>query len=523
MTFRAALSSVVLASSVLAPAMLVSAQDATTPPATTSDSATLQTSAATTPAEAEIIDVEAFLRGEGRGITAEDAARRAVETGPSIESVRAQLSAARAGADRAMIAFFPRLSVEGRYTRLSPISQPNLFGGENTDELLDAAEQLAMGVDDPEARLLWQGQIMAQREQASFTFPVLLDNWSFGGSLTVPVTDIFLQIWPSYEAAQGAVRAQRHQVYAQSSEVAQNARETFYAFARARGGLAVARAAVAAAELQAQLIEAMVRAGTSAQVDFVRVQAQVATARVAALRAEAAVLTSATALRTVMHVDPDEELAIAEDLLAPLPPVTGEREALVAAAYDQRSEVRALRELAGARGRQVDAAEGSRWPHLVLAGNLTTANPNQRIFPLTQEFQTTWDVSVVVSWSPNDFFVGEVAASEARAARSQVEADLRTLEDGIRIQVTQAYESLRAARAAIEAARAGVEAADETLRVRQEQYRAGATVVTELVLAVNERARAQLDLVSAALDARVAYSQLLRATGADENYQEAVE
>ena len=55
--------------------------------------------------------------------------------------------------------------------------------------------------------------------------------------------------------------------------------------------------------------------------------------------------------------------------------------------------------------------------------------------------------------------------------------------------------------------------------MRQEQYRAGATVVTELVLAVNERARAQLDLVSAALDARVAYSQLLRATGADENYQ----
>jgi outer membrane protein TolC len=155
----------------------------------------------------------------------------------------------------------------------------------------------------------------------------------------------------------------------------------------------------------------------------------------------------------------------------------------------------------------------------VLVGNLTYANPNPRIFPQRQEFRETWDVSMILSWSPNDFFQGERQADEARALRAQAEADLRSLEDGVRMQVTQAYENLRAALAAVEAARAGLRAAEETLRVRTAQYRAGATVITELVLAVNERARAQLELVGTAIDARIAHAQLRRAIGADGPYE----
>jgi outer membrane protein len=470
------------------------------------------------PSEAQPIDLEAFLRGEGRGLTADEVARAAVSTAPSIESSRAQLDVARAGADRALAAFVPRLEITARYTRLSPIAQPNLFGGADIDALLDQSEMLANEVTDPAAQALFRSQIASQRGQASFTFPVILDQWTLGGSLTIPVTDAFLQIWPAYEAADSAVHAQRHQIRARQSEVAQQAREAFYAYARARGALAVARSAVQAAEAQSELIEVMVRAGTTAQVDLIRVQAQVAAARVAALRAEAGVAISAMAVRTIMHAEDTTEIAIAQDLLAGVPPVTESRDSLIRNAIEHRAEMLALRRLIHARSRQVDAAEGSRWPHLVLAGNVLVANPNQRIFPQTEEFRETWDVSAILSWSPNDVFTGERQADEARALRAQVEADMRTLEDGIRMQVTQAYENLRASVAAIEAARTGVEAADETLRVRTEQFRAGATVVTELVLAVTERARAQLDLIGAALDAHVAYSQLQRATGADGPY-----
>lgn len=469
------------------------------------------------PPEAEPIDIVAVLHGEGEAILAEDAARSAVATAPSIEAARAQVQVAQAGADRAMSSFFPRLELTARYTRLSDITPPTLFSV--NPAALDAAEALARTVTDSASQTLWLGQISAQRAQASYTFPVILDNVVFGAALTVPVTDLFLQVWPAYEAAEHAVHASRFQVRARASEIAQSARETYYLYARARGAWAVAQEAVRAVEVQEQLIGAMVRAGTTAHVDLVRVQAQVALARVAVIRAEAGMRNAEVALRTLMHREGDVPIAVGEDFTAEPPAITESLDALVVTGLESRAEVLALRRVVRARTRAIDAAEGSRWPHLALAANLTIANPNQRIFPQSQVFNTTWDLSVVASWSPNDTYTGETRAAEARAQRAQAEADLAALEDGIRIQVSQAYANYQAAVAAIEASRAGVEAADETLRVRTEQYRAGATVVTELVLAVNDRARAQLDLIGAAIEARVAYSQLQRAIGADGPYE----
>jgi len=477
----------------------------------------VQDAAPSGPAEVETIDLETVLHGQSGGLTAEDAARRAVATAPSLDSARAQLTAAQSGAQRALQAFVPRVELSGRYTRLSEITPPSLFGDPAVlRQQLEQARIVAGMVSDPAAQQLFLANIAGQEAQANFTFPVILDQFALGASLTVPVTDLFLQVWPAYEAADGAARAVRYQIRARASEVAQQAREAFYAYARARGALAIATAAVAAVEMQEDLVEALVRAGTTAHVDLARVQAQVAAAHVAALRTEAGVRIAETAVRTLLHSE--DPVAIGEDLLAPVPPPEASREALVAQALTHRAEPLALRTAIGARGRQIDAAEGSRWPHLVLVGNLTYANPNQRFIPQSSVFRETWDVSAVLTWSPNDFFTGERVADDARAQRGQAEADLRALEDGIGLQVTQAYENLRAAQAAMQAAEAGVAAAEEALEVRTQQYRAGATIITEVILAVNERARAELDLLNAALDARVARAQLDRAIGADGPY-----
>lgn len=459
-----------------------------------SDAAGTNTDAAPASDEPELVEVDAFLRGDGRGVTADEVAEQAVRSAPTIDAVRASLEQARAGVDQAFQAFFPRLELQGSYTRLSEVNQSAIF----------ADPAFGMALPD---------------ELANYKFPVLLDNWNFTASLTIPVTDIFLQILPTYEATEGSVRAQRHQMRVQASEVALRAREAFYAYARARGALAVARAAAEAAELQERLISAMVRAGTTAHVDLVRVQAQVAGARVAVIRAEAGTRLTEVALRTLMHAPDEEALGVAENLLEPLPEVNGSREELVQLALERRAEMLAIRELLHIQGRQIEAAEGSRWPRFAIVGNFQILNPHPRIFPVRDSFEPNWTITAALSWAPNDLFRGESQATQIRGQSAQAEADIRSLEDAIRIEVTQAFENLRAARAAIEAAGAGVAAADETLRVRNEQYRAGATVVTELVLAVNDRARAQLDLINAALDARVANSQLARAIANDGPYE----
>lgn len=512
----------VVAALALAPAssLAQARQDA----APTVQAATPPTTPTTTPARTaqspviEPLDLDRVLRGNGAGLTADVVAERAVSSAPGLTQGRAQLEQARSGAAQAYLAFFPRLDLTARYTRLSPITQGTLGGGGITPEQEEGLRALISAVDDPSSRALFEVNLESQLALANFSFPVLLDTFSFGGELQYPVTDVFFQVLPAYEGAERAVDAQEAQLQATASAVSQQAREAFYNYARARAATAVAESTVATIEAQERVVQSAVDAGVTARIDLMRLRAQLAGGRVAVERARGGTATAAEALRALMHDEGSGEILIAEDLLAPLPELDGSREDLIQRAYGERPETRAIAHLLRARDRQIEAAEGSRYPHLVLDAQLSFDNPNQRLFPAQQRFVENWTLSVILAWSPNDLFLGEERARAARAARAESEAQLAQLHDGIRIQVTQSYESYRSARLSLDAANAGVEAAEEGVRVRTEQYRAGAGLITELMAATADLARAQLDLVSAAIDARIAHTQLVRAIGADGPY-----
>ncbi len=462
------------------------------------------------PAPETAVDWEAILRGEGRMLTSDAAATRAVETAPGVDRAAASLRQAGANMDRAAYNFMPQASVSLRYTRLSPIVNGSVFSGPSIDPSLVPA--LVAGVDDPDARFLWEQTLTAQAQLSSYRFPVILDQYAFRASVTYAISDLLLTAWPAFEAAQASVEAARHSVDAQREQVAYDARAAFYDYARARGSLAVALIAEEQANARLRQVQSFVEAGTAARVVELRLRAQVASARVAVARASAGVALAATRLKTLLHLPEDEDLGVGEDVLAPRPPLPGRADTLLERALDRRQDARALRSAVHAAERQTDAAEGSRWPHLGVQANLDVANPNQRVFPQTGEFRTTWDVSAVLSWSPHDVLNGEANAQSARAQRAQSEADLRALEDAIRMQVAEATTSYEAAREALEAARLGLEAATESYRVQMERYRAGATTITDLTDANAELVRSQLELLNAAIDGRLALARLSRAT-----------
>lgn len=459
------------------------------------------------------IDLEAVLRGEGSGLTADEAAARAVQTSPQVDRARAQVRTARAGAERALYQFIPRLTFGFRYTRLSEIDQASVFnGGGDTVDPARIAELIA-GVDDPEAQELHVDTFLIFEGFANVEFPVLLNQLAFTAELAYPVSDALLQVWPAMEGANAAADASDIAVGAQEVEVAYTAREAFYNYARARGALAVTTIALEQAETRHQQVQAFVQAGTAARVDELRIRASVAATRVAVARASGGVEVAATALRTLLHLPANAPIAVGEDVLGDLPPLPGSSDELVERAIRQRDDARALRRLLDAANHQIVAAEGSRWPHLAVAANLQVANPNQRVFPQTEEFRESWDVSAVITWSLHDLLDGEQRANEARGRREETQANLSALEDGIRIQVIEAATAYGSAREALEAARLGVEAAEESHRVQQERYRAGASTVSDVIDASAEQLRAQLDLVNTAIDARLAWARLYRALG----------
>src|SRR5262245_16360707 len=66
------------------------------------------------------------LVGRPGGLTAEQVAKRARSTSFDVKARQEEVVAAAAGVDQALVAYFPRLALTARYTRLSPVPSPTL-------------------------------------------------------------------------------------------------------------------------------------------------------------------------------------------------------------------------------------------------------------------------------------------------------------------------------------------------------------------------------------------------------------
>lgn len=457
-------------------------------------------------------DIDAAMAPVPGGLTAGTVAARAVETAPSMEAARAALRQAEEGAARAWLAVLPRVDLSASYTRLSEVDQASLFSGLTPEQEAMARTAIA-AVADPAAAALFTANLDAQLAQSGFSFPQILDQFALQATVSYPLSDLFFSILPAYDAATELSEAQRAQIDVQRENIALQAVEAYYALSRARGTAFVARASVEQADARRRDIEAFVNAGTAARVDLMRVDAQIAALRVGVARADGGVAIASAAVRNLLHIDDGEELRFAEDFSTELPPIEGTKEALIVRALDNRAEIRAFRRVVSARQRLVGVRRSGGIPHLAVQAAAVYANPNQRIVPSVDEFRASWSVGAVLTWSPNDLLGANSDASAANAELAKAQADLAALEDGLRLEVTQAYENVVAARAAIEAARAGVAAAEESYRVRVERFRAGSAVTSDVLDSEAELSRARLDVINTAIDLRIANARLRRAVG----------
>jgi len=440
------------------------APSAENPPGSASPSTAAPITPPDAAAQTDSFNLTEALRG-GQPMTSAEAAKRAVDTAPSLARVEANAQKAEAAAEQAFIAVYPKLDLEARYSRVSPVTIFNF--------------------DVPENQGMFQARL----------------NW--------PVSPLFFSIIPRHDALVKLSEQQRVQTYVERQAIKLRAREAYYEYARSRATLMVAKAALAQSEAQRKDSEALVAAGSVARVELVRAEARVAASKVALSRAEFAVTTARSALLTMLHLDGNEDIAVTENLEEELPWIEQSESAVYKAALERRSELQALRLLAQAQEKSLAAARGQALPVVAIGGTAEVANPNQR-FLVTPEWKTTWMVYASLIWTPTDTFS---ALRQADLAATQ--ADLRALQDGLRVEVSQAYYGLATARATLSSARAGIAAAEESYRVRREQYRAGAAIAVDVLESENALIQARLDLVNALINQRIARARLDRAIEAE--------
>lgn len=432
--------------------------------------------AAPRPAEelARAFEAEVGVAG---GLTADQAASRAVRVSPAAAARGEEVALAASQLRSTRLEFLPRATLSARYTRLSAT-------GDTVIEGLPAPVTIAGPLEN---------------------------QWSFGAQVAVPVSDYALRYPHATAARDHAVGAAAHLSRAERRRAAAAARRAYYEWARLRLAIIVAEKSLGQARDHQAMAEKRLAASTVTRADVLLAEARVAEGEQLVVKARSGTAVAEKQLRIAIG-QPGGALAIGEDVLADLPPAAA-GEDLVAAALAARPELRALGENLDALDRQDELERAGLLPRLDLVGNLAYADPHPRAFPQQDEFRGAWDVSAILSWSLD----GAARAREARiglAARRRSLADERRQAlDGIALEVTAAAARVAEAGHAIEASKRALAAAEEAYRVRQRLYEVGSASSTELGDAETELTRARFGLIDAHIDLRLARVELDLAAG----------
>jgi outer membrane protein TolC len=451
------------------------------------------------------------------GLTPDSVAQAAVASSPAVRSKEADVSNAEGQTTQAMVTFFPRVTLTAQYMRLSPLDAPSLGGGNIVGTANAGGLRVGPCPDGSGNQcLLDAAGLPAQAQPFKFSFPVILNQISFTGNLTIPVSDYFLRSVQSYSAAKHNEQAARLSLEAQDLQTAADAKVALLQWIQAKGQVVVAVQAIE--QVQKQLADAKtgVTVGTASQADVMRIEARLAQAQFQEADARAVETTAAERLRTLMHAPADRSLEVGIDVLTPpvAPKVEG-TDALLAEALRNRLDIQAVEEQRAYLEKVADVTAASYAPRLDAFADATLADPNQRIVPNQEKFNFTWDVGARLTWVVNDTFSTIGSVKQARARTAQVDAQKQALVDAVRLEVTSAQADVAKAIPSIEAADRGVAASEESLRVTRKLFAFGKATGTQLVDAETDLTSSRLRKLAAHVNLIAAQIRLEHAVGRD--------
>jgi outer membrane protein TolC len=182
-------------------------------------------------------------------------------------------------------------------------------------------------------------------------------------------------------------------------------------------------------------------------------------------------------------------------------------------AYQYRPELIGMdfRIKAGESG--VTLAKSGWWPQLFLVGDYLSARPNQRIFPTTDNFTDTWDVSLSVSWDLWNWGVTGHQTDQAQTQVEQAKDSYKIAKDNITLEVTQTYLNILQSKEKMIVADNNVSQAEENYRVTDEKFKNGLTLNSELLDAEVALLTAKTNFVQSQVDYELAKAQLEKSSG----------
>lgn len=422
----------------------------------------------------------ASASASARTLSLAEAMRQGRNESRPVAAAEAKVLAAEARERQARSHRLPTVSVEQAWMYTD--SPADVFGLQLNQERFSFADFVAGDPNDPD----WFDN---SRTRLELSLPLYT-----GGELSGRIQQAELARTAEEEAAEGT-----------GDQGALTAAQAYVQLAQAREQVALLERSLETVTRHAQRAQAFVDQGLLVRSELLR--AQVEQARIedllSAARGQARVAEANLSLQLGEELDRRWEL----EPLADPPPLEGDLDEWIAAA-DERPDLRAARNrlAAGELEAQVQRAAGRPRVGLVVRQDFFDE------FPIGTNGSST----AVMAVARMDLFSGGRHRAAAAAARADAEAaghQIAWMEDGVRLEVRDAYEQARSARQRHRTAVLAQDAADEGERIVSQRFAQGVAQIIDLLDATTARREAATRELVARADAHLAALRLAVAAG----------
>lgn len=318
-------------------------------------------------------------------------------------------------------------------------------------------------------------------------------------------------ILANYEASRLAAEIARLEEVVTVQDIVQEVKVSYFNILKAAKLLTVAIQSVEQRKAHRDMAQGFFDAGIIPRNDLLYAEVELANGRQLLVRAENTVEMAKAKFNTILRRTIDSPVEI-EDILKERPLETP-LAACIAAALENRPEIRAYMLRVEQARSQVKLSKSEYYPSVSLVGNYAKYGDTADVSGSPYKAQENWYVLAIANW--NFWEWGKTKHRvDAGISRENRAADILTnIRDQITLEVKNAYLLLREAEAQIQVTKKAIEQADENFRINTERYREQVGTSTDVIDAQTLLTKARADHFNALGDFSINRAKLDRAMG----------
>ncbi len=318
------------------------------------------------------------------------------------------------------------------------------------------------------------------------------------------------KIWQGYQISRLNRQAAEESYDSARAEVIYAVKQAYYGLLLAQSAYAVTQEAVASIKKHLGRVQALYQKGMVSRYDLLRAEVQLSNMQPQLIRMQNAVELSRQSFNMVLNRELDARVILIDSMIFHLVEVDSAR--LVEQAFLSRPEYKSIL----IRQKMVDRAKlisyAGYQPTVALIADYSYSKGSG--FSGSDEWQKNWDVGVSASWPLFDGGSGLGKIKEAKANAQQLRLAKEMAENGIKLEVSANYLTMKANEKAISSQDKAVQQAQEALNIAQTRYENGQATNLDVLDAEVALTQAKTNKIQALHDYLLSLAKLERAVGA---------